>query len=1286
MYGPSRRACAIAVLFATLLGPAQAQTIGDIVSPDGPPTVTPVSGPSTGSPGVTYTYSVAVTDPEGEPMEVEMIFQRHSSGVQYDDRIFRGPVASGSVVAIEHKWPVAGKYCVFAVVTPVSGGDPYGNHQRYTACRYVTIGGGDPSHDAYPDRPTTPSGPSSLKPGESAEYHSSAWDPDSSKLKLIFTGQGSDQGMTIVEAAPGETASVRFSWSQEGRHCIRVYAREIGSARWGPLTDPYCVDVSLTSLQYTPAAPLPPTGRLAVDTGSSETYQTKNVAVTTDTNDMSLKYVFDWDDGTTTTTGWVSPDKIASASHQWWSPGDYCVSAMSIDEVGQTSPSSGCVTLVQVTGNQRPTKPSPPSGSSSGLVDTDYEYTVSTSDPDGDSLRYTVSWGDGNTRTSSISRPSGVSETFTYAWPNSGTYCVRVRASDGTDDSLWSSCRYVTVTGAPSVPAVKAESWEGGSTATTYDFEVRSTEPDGEQVRYHIDWGDGTAIQKTGFVTPGQWHTVSHKWSTREAFCIKVRAEDVNSAFSDWSACNTFTIRNDPPGVPTISGPTTGLARNTPHSYGFKATDPDSEEITYSVYWGDQGQFDQPEEVGPSASGAMATASHSWGWPGSFCVEAWARDASGEPSEGAPCYNVQIINDPPAQPTLTVQGEQPTEYEKEYTFHATAEDSDDSFWRMDYVFDWDDGTTSRVQDSDILGERGVTASHTWSTPGSYCVRARADDQYDYGPWSNCLNVVLAGLVPPDACGALTVDGMVATLDVSCTTGSPDGRTYVVDWGDGSTTSHTSSPIQHSYMSRGWGTASADHIGAYGVVLTVENDAGQDTAPAQSIDVGPSDQELARYWAPVFYQDTAVFAANEGRCFDFTSVPAAGCRPELDEFIAYNFDGDYRADNNWDNALFHNSPAAVYYHVTETTTAYYIGYAVFHPRDEGTNLASDPNSHENDIETVMLMIQKDGSEMGRFEAALTMAHNKLNAYAETSGSDPGCTIKPGPEPNILSSAQPEDSGDAEFDCSDGGKHIVLDIEHGGHGIYRHGWIGGPCVVDYGDLQRCYVWDRSANDFNGGDGNIYYPGDAGEIPSPRGNDRNVKYELLPIDALWDRRYDVNPLGGSQPEPYITWGGLRNCLDSPCKADAHAPWAIFHDVAGEKRHQSTWFEHPSQTFSQFFFDPTPDSRLYVYRSVGGGPESFHGVPLDAPAATNGYDGGLAWVWHRPGATSATVTIGDVRLESGDTFRIQGQTGAAKSLGNGDSGFSFTFAGDTITLSSLTDSDDLERWGWAVDQIAWS
>ena len=75
-----------------------------------------------------------------------------------------------------------------------------------------------------------------------------------------------------------------------------------------------------------------------------------------------------------------------------------------------------------------------------------------------------------------------------------------------------------------------------------YDFTFNSVDPDGDDVRFIIDWGDGDN-ETTSFTTSGTNLTVSHSWSEKGTYSIIARAEDGYNALSDWTEPHLISIQ-----------------------------------------------------------------------------------------------------------------------------------------------------------------------------------------------------------------------------------------------------------------------------------------------------------------------------------------------------------------------------------------------------------------------------------------------------------------------------------------------------------------------------------------------------------------------------------------------------------------------------------------------------------------------------------------------------------------------------------------------------------------------
>lgn len=242
----------------------------------------------------------------------------------------------------------------------------------------------------------------------------------------------------------------------------------------------------------------------------------------------------------------------------------------------------------------------------------------------------------------------------------------------------------------------------------------------------------------------------------------------------------------------------------------------------------------------------------------------------------------------------------------------------------------------------------------------------------------------------------------------------------------------------------------------------------------------TEAELAAYWAPQIYQDTN---ATYGYKADYIT--------------SFDYDGDWVANNNWDNLYNYDTPAYVYYKVQETSTHYFIEYDFFHARDDGP-LSAD--QHENDLEGSLLVITKDGSTYGSFLLMETMAHNQWYQYTNnssiTTGLDnvDGGVLFNGSHPKVFIQA----NGQSPW---------------GGHGVFAYDGSGAP----------------------GGDGIVYnYTGTAQTPTDGSGNyTRSYGYALKGIDEIWNRRYDTGGAGHTF-ESYGVFDGDNYTADS-----AKAPW---------------------------------------------------------------------------------------------------------------------------------------------------
>jgi hypothetical protein len=291
------------------------------------------------------------------------------------------------------------------------------------------------------------------------------------------------------------------------------------------------------------------------------------------------------------------------------------------------------------------------------------------------------------------------------------------------------------------------------------------------------------------------------------------------------------------------------------------------------------------------------------------------------------------------------------------------------------------------------------------------------------------------------------------------------------------------------------------------------------APAAA---APTDAELAFHWAPVHYQDT-----------DDTDADA-------DFVTAVDYDGDWSTIDNWEHQDDDRGRlrATASYSVVETGTHWFLVYAFYHPRDwcDVVFCQVVNDHHENDMEGLLLTVRKDGTEFGRLEAMVTVAHAHFYSYVPAAGGFRG--------------GQEDVDGTIVTRSHDGTANRPTTFQEAkGHGLFA--WGGGG--------------------FPGGDGVVYLPSrSVSEVPSS-GNDRSVAYTLTGVFAaggLWARR--------SNPETFARFGAFRG--DNGADNAANAPWGWDDTDDGGQLLGGELATDPAKLIAIYFSNLGAFSRAYA------------------------------------------------------------------------------------------------------------
>ncbi len=267
----------------------------------------------------------------------------------------------------------------------------------------------------------------------------------------------------------------------------------------------------------------------------------------------------------------------------------------------------------------------------------------------------------------------------------------------------------------------------------------------------------------------------------------------------------------------------------------------------------------------------------------------------------------------------------------------------------------------------------------------------------------------------------------------------------------------------------------------------------ETAAERAELAASGDEALALRHAPIHYQDT-----------DDTNARA-------DYLTRVDFDGNLRADDNWDHLGAGSVAAHAYYSVVESCTHWFIVYGFFHPRDWSDKPFD--GEHENDMEGALAAIRKDGTAFGRLEGVVAVAHRDFFSYKA-----PGSAWTNGNE---------DIDGALSTQTFEGVAHFKTSQEAKGHGLKA--W---PFAGDF---------DGSS----GQDGIVYFPSSSGVAETPSsGNDRDVRYKLVDFLAgLWPAQFPQS----SSNLTYASWGTFRGNDSGGCGSgtkscssnSANTPW---------------------------------------------------------------------------------------------------------------------------------------------------
>ena len=160
-----------------------------------------------------------------------------------------------------------------------------------------------------------------------------------------------------------------------------------------------------------------------------------------------------------------------------------------------------------------------------GFVDQALTFDGSASyDPDGSLIEYTWDFGDDS---------QGSGEITNHVYASAGTYTVVLTVKDNKGKTATDTVEAdisLNPNYPPSAPSLVGPVF--GHRNKEYEFEFMSEDQDGDDVRYYLDWDDGTQSTSALHIQGHEIRT-THSWSQPGIYKVGVYAEDTAKAVSD---------------------------------------------------------------------------------------------------------------------------------------------------------------------------------------------------------------------------------------------------------------------------------------------------------------------------------------------------------------------------------------------------------------------------------------------------------------------------------------------------------------------------------------------------------------------------------------------------------------------------------------------------------------------------------------------------------------------------------------------------------------------------------
>jgi parallel beta-helix repeat protein len=216
------------------------------------------------------------------------------------------------------------------------------------------------------------------------------------------------------------------------------------------------------------------------------------------------------------------------------------------DNLGASNESPIWNFFTLTTHNNPPSIPNKPNGTEFGFIYISYNYSSFSSDPESDNVSYGWDWdGDLSVDEWSDWYPSNDTCILSHIWNTPGKFKISVKAKDNHyAESDWSTSLTVTIVVENHPPnAPKIDGLTSGKKGIEYEYILNATDPDGNNIKYFIDWDDGNTAW-TNYYESGTEIKLKHTWNKMGTYTIRTKAKDIFDEESEWETLKVIMPKN----------------------------------------------------------------------------------------------------------------------------------------------------------------------------------------------------------------------------------------------------------------------------------------------------------------------------------------------------------------------------------------------------------------------------------------------------------------------------------------------------------------------------------------------------------------------------------------------------------------------------------------------------------------------------------------------------------------------------------------------------------------------